>query len=132
VIGVATINGLQTKLAAVGLQDKVCFVSLNVFGRTLTTMDGRNHHGDHHCSVLVGKPFKGGVIGGAESANHDYRAMSLDSTTGAGVASGGGDIPFSDTLTSMAKTLGVAAGADPNYLDSNINGNGKVINAALS
>jgi hypothetical protein len=135
VAGVGTIGKLWTQLVSAGLQDKVTFAMMNVFGRTLSAArgngNGRTHHGDHHCTVMIGKPFKGGVVGGVEAANNDYRAMSLNSASGAGVAGGSGDIPFSETLSAAGKTLGVACGVDKGLLDSSILG-GKVVAGALA
>ena len=132
VAGVNTINQLMTQLAATGMQDRVTFMTLNVFGRTLVRSDnGRNHHGDHHVMVLIGKPFKGSVIGGVEAANNDYRATSIDSLTGNAVASGKGNVAFSQTLAAVGKTVGVAAGVDRATLDANITG-GQVIQGALA
>ncbi|HEX9574959.1 MAG TPA: hypothetical protein VF994_12740 [Myxococcales bacterium] len=135
VAGVATIGNIWTQLVAAGLQDRVTFAMMNVFGRTLSAANGnangRNHHGDHHVTVLFGKPFKGGVVGGVEAASGDYRAQSLDSRSGAGVAGGSGDIPFSETLSAVGKTLGVACGVDSGVLDQSIVG-GKVVQGALA
>src|SRR5262249_48643813 len=63
--GVAALGTLMASLASAGLQDRVTFVSLNVFGRTLGpgTRDGRQHNANHQVSVTIGKPLKGGVIG---------------------------------------------------------------------
>ncbi len=132
VAGVQTIANLMAQLQATGMQDRVTFMSLNVFGRTLVNSDnGRNHHGDHHCMVLIGKPFKGTVVGGVEPKNNDYRAQSIDSRTGAGVAGDKGDISFAQTLAAVGKTLGVATGVDPAVLDQNISG-GAVVTGALA
>lgn len=132
VAGVGTIAALLNRLQGTPLQDRVTFMTLNVFGRTLTKSDnGRNHHGDHHCMVMIGKPFKGSVIGGVEPANNDYRALSLDSATGNGVVSDGGDVKFTQTLASVGKTLGVGVGVDATLLDQQILG-GKVIRGALA
>lgn len=135
VAGAATIGNLWTQLNAASLQDRVTFAMMNVFGRTLSVKagytNGRDHHGDHHVAVLIGKPFQGGVVGGLEPARADYRAMSLDSRTGAGVAGGAGDIPFSETLSAMGKTLGAACGVDRAFLDQNIR-KGKLVAGALT
>ena len=135
VAGVASIGHLWTQLVSAGLQDQVSFAMINVFGRTLSAArgngNGRNHHGDHHCTVLIGKPFKGSIVGGVEPANNDYRAMSLDSKSGAAVAGGSGDVPFSETLSALGKTLGAGCGVDPAVLDGNILG-GKVVAGALA
>jgi len=135
VAGVATIGNMWTQLNAAGLQDRVTFAMMNVFGRTLSASagynNGRDHHGDHHVTVLIGKPFQGGVVGGLESFRSDYRAMSLDSVSGAGVPGGSGDIPFSETLASVGKTLGAACGVDRVFLDQNIR-KGKLVAGALA
>ena len=135
IAGVATIGGMWNKLVAAGMQDKVSFAMMNVFGRTLSLKtgndQGRTHHGDHHCTVLAGKAFKGGVIGGVEAANKDYRAMSIDAASGAGVAGGGGSVPFSETLSALGKTLGAACGVSRDFLDAQIAG-GKVVAGALA
>ncbi|MBS2022434.1 MAG: DUF1501 domain-containing protein [Deltaproteobacteria bacterium] len=140
VAGVNTINNLMTQLDAAGTddvtglpwKDLVSFMTLNVFGRTFKNSDnGRNHHGDHHIMVMIGKAFQGSVIGGIEPANNDYRATSIDSATGNAVLAGKGDVGFSSTLSSVGKTLGVGLGLDRGVLDQNISG-GKVIPAALA
>jgi hypothetical protein len=135
VSGVSTIGNLWTALNAAGLQDRVTFATLNVFGRTLSAArgngQGRGHSSNHHVAVLIGKPFKGGVIGGIEAASGDYRATSIDATTGSAVAGGSGDIPFSETLSAMGKTLGVGCGVSSTYLDNGVRG-GKVVAGAMA
>jgi hypothetical protein len=135
VAGVATINNLWNQLNAAGLQDRVTFTTLNVFGRTLSAAKGstrgRNHMGNHHVALMIGKPFKGGVVGGVEAGGGDYRAMSIDAATGNGVAGGSGNVPFSETLSAMGKTLGVGCGVSSQILDDNIRG-GKVVAGALA
>jgi len=135
VASVGTIANLWNQLNANGLQDKVTFATLNVFGRTLSAAKGngggRTHHGDHHVAVLIGKPFKGGVVGGVEPGGGDYRATSINSVTGAAVGGGSGDVPFSETLSAMGKTLGVACGVSSEVLDLNIRG-GKIVAGALA
>jgi hypothetical protein len=134
VSGVATIGNLWSQLVSAGLQDSVCFLSLNVFGRTLlasTSERGRQHNGNHHVAVMFGAPFQGSVIGGIETAGNDLGAMSISSATGAGVPGGGGDIAFSDTLRAMATTFGTGIGVDPKFLAKNISG-GKTVSAALA
>ena len=135
VAGVATLGNLWTQLNAAGLQDRVTFATMNVFGRTLSTAkgngNGRAHHGDHHVTVLIGKPFKGSVVGGVEPANGDYRATSIDAASGNPVAGGSGNVPFSETLSAMGKTLGAACGVSGQALDLSIRG-GKVVAGTLA
>jgi hypothetical protein len=86
--GVAAIAALQAQLASAGLQDKVTFLSLNVFGRTIGpgNTDGRQHNANHQVSISIGKPFRGGVIGGVGPVAKDYGALPIDAMSGAGGA----------------------------------------------
>jgi hypothetical protein len=134
ITGVATIGQLWSQLVAAGIQDRVSFLSLNVFGRTLdasTSANGRGHNGNHHLAVMFGKPFSGSVIGGVEPVMGDFGAMSINSANGAGVPNGGGNVPFAQTLQSMALTFGTGVGMTPTFLSQNIKG-GTVIPAALA
>jgi hypothetical protein len=132
-----TVGQFMTTLPA-GYQNRVTLAMMNVFGRTLSsayygTTNGRGHNENHHCTVIMGSPFQGSIIGGVEPApsGGDYAAQSIDSATGAGVPGGGGDVPFTQTLASAAVTLGVGLGVDSTYLSQNVSG-GKVIDAALA
>ena len=126
--GVAAIGQLWTALQAAGLQDQVTFAAYNVFGRTLKKngVTGRDHWGSHHATVLMGKNVKGSVVGGLEPKNNDYYATAIDSKTG----HSGGDIPFSETLSAMGKTVGAAVGVPASVMDRYIAG-GKVVAGAL-
>lgn len=130
VAGVATIASLMQELASAGLQDQVTFMSLNVFGRTIGpgNADGRQHNGNHQVSITIGKPFRGGVMGGVAPVAQDYGATAMSSTTGAGGA--GGDIRAIDTLAAYGQTMLAAIGADPSAITSP-NGTSKVVSAAL-
>jgi hypothetical protein len=137
VSGVQTIVQLLQSLSAAGLQDKATFTNLNVFGRTLafdssggtTSTNGRAHNGHHQVSVLIGKPFKGGVIGGVApvQAIRDYGAMPINSTTGAGDM--GGDIAAIDTLAAFGQTVVAGVGGDPSVIDQNT---AKIVTRALA
>jgi hypothetical protein len=129
--GVAAIASLLSQLSAAGLQDQVSFISLNVFGRTLgpTNTDGRQHNQGHQVSLAIGKPFRGGVIGGVGPVAGDYGALAIDSKTGAGGA--GGDIQPLDSLASFGKTVLAAVGVDAGTISTSIAG-GAVIGGALA
>jgi hypothetical protein len=128
--GVASIAALMQKLADFGLADQVTFASVNVFGRSLLRRnEGRAHHADHHVSVLIGRGVRPGVVGGMERKGDDFVALPIDSATGAGRA--GGDVPFAEGMSAMAKTLGRALGVAPEALDEHITG-GKPVAAALA
>jgi Protein of unknown function (DUF1501) len=105
---VASVNSIKTlmsKLTSYGLQDKVTFATLNVFGRQFDTQNGRGHNASHAVSLMIGKPFKGAVVGGIIPGGH---AADIDSSTG--LASESGDLAAADSLASVAKTLGVGIG----------------------
>jgi hypothetical protein len=131
-IGVQRIGALMTTLQSYGLQDQTTFAMYNVFGRTLKKLgvQGRDHWASHHTTVMIGKPIRPGVIGGLEPAAGDYYASPIDSKTGKGIT-GGGDIPFGDTLAAMGKTLGAAVGLPRDVLNTEIS-QGKVVEAALA
>lgn len=130
---VTAISDLMSRLSVFGLQDQVTFVAQNVFGRTLSrkvrSTDGRDHHGNHHCTVMIGPRLRGSVIGGLELQGIEYQAQAISSQTGQGGA--GGDIAFADTLGAVGKTLGAAVGVNQSVLDSQIT-QGKVVTAALN
>jgi hypothetical protein len=130
VSGVAAIGSLMSQLAAAGMADRVSFISLNVFGRTLgpSNTDGRQHNANHQVSIAIGKPFKSGVIGGVGPVDKDYGALAVNSQNGRGGA--GGDVEPAATLPSFGKTVLTAVGVDDATIDQSITA-GKVIPAAL-
>jgi hypothetical protein len=131
VSGVATIASLMQQLQTAGLADKVTFLSLNVFGRTIGpgNTDGRGHNLNHQVSLSIGKPFKGGVIGGVAPVQSDYGAVNVNPQTGAGGA--GGSIQAVDTLAAFGMTMLASVGADPTVIVSP-SSSGAVVQAALS
>jgi hypothetical protein len=129
--GVATIASLLEQLARVGLADKVTFMTLNVFGRTLGPghENGRHHNANHQVSIAIGKPFRGGVVGAVGPVAPDYGALPIDSKTGAGRTDG--DIRPLDTMASFAQTMLTAVGGDPSVINAP-NQTGKVVSATLA
>jgi hypothetical protein len=127
VSGLGAIASLMQQLQSAGLADQVTFASLNVFGRTLAgaNTDGRNHNQNHQVSLTIGKPWKGGVIGGVAPVGSDFGATAIDSSSGASTA--GGDVAPGDTLASFGKTLLTGLGLDSSAITS-----GKVIKGALA
>lgn len=121
VSGIARMQRLVGELDALRtegvLRQDVIVGTLNVFGRTLKKKgtNGRDHNRGHHVTVLIGNSLRGGVVGGITPSNGDYIASGFDSVTGA--ASASGDVPYEETLGSMAKTLGVALGLPVDRLD---------------
>ena len=131
VAGVASIASLMAQLQTAGLQDQVTLMSLNVFGRTIGpgNTDGRQHNQNHQVSFTIGKPFKGGVIGGVTPMMGDYGCLPIDSKTGAGSTSG--DIQPVASLASYGQTLLAAVGVDPTVITTQIP-SGAVIQGALA
>jgi uncharacterized protein DUF1501 len=131
VSGVASIAALMAALASAGLSDQVTFMSLNVFGRTLgpANTDGRQHNQNHQVSITIGKPWKGGVIGGVAPVMGDYGALPINSKTGQGTPSG--DVPAVNTLGAFGQTVLAAVGVPASVISSEINV-GPVITAALA
>lgn len=131
VSSIAAIADLQSRLRAAKLHDRVTFVLMNVFGRTLNRpmRAGRDHLGAHHCTVIIGKGVKGSVIGGVAKAGNDYAATAIDSRTGQ--SSGNLDIRFEDTLASVGKTIAAAVGMPGEIIQDQIT-TGKVVEAALA
>ena len=136
--GVASIAYLMQQLAAASpsLTDRVSFVSLNVFGRTLsssTSANGRQHNMNHQVSIAIGKPFKGAVIGGLVGGiDGDFGCMSINPTSGAGTTSTSGSVisPV-NTLGSFGQTMLAAVGASASSISSSISG-GQVVPGALA
>jgi hypothetical protein len=132
--GVATIAALMSQLAAANLQDKVTFMSLNVFGRTMAQSNpasatGRSHNPNHQVSITIGKPFKGGVIGGVAPVGNDYGCLPIVSATGQGSTSG--DIMPANTLACFGQTALAAVGV-PQTTISSVISTGQVITPALA
>jgi hypothetical protein len=129
--GIATIGALMQRLRALGLQDQVTFMTLNVFGRTLGpgNADGRAHNDNHQVSLTIGRPFRGGVVGAVAPVDTDYGAVAIDSHTGAGGA--GGDVQPGDSLAAFGQTMMVAVGGDASTIKSP-GGTGKVVSGALA
>jgi hypothetical protein len=93
--------------------------------------------------MMIGKPFKGGVVGGLTAVDatgnpvavtssklFDFGALPFDATSGAAMQGSGGIQPV-DQLASWGKTVLTAVGATPAQVTSSITG-GTVINAALA
>jgi uncharacterized protein DUF1501 len=131
VAGVATIASLMAQLGSAGLSDQVSLMTLNVFGRTIGpgNTDGRQHNQNHQVSLAIGKPFKGGVIGGITPTMGDYGALAIDSASGQGTA--GGDVSAMSTLGAFGQTMLAAVGVDATTIATQITA-GKVIKGALA
>ena len=138
-----TQSGVQTLVSLLGLlqknklQDRVSIISLNVFGRTLaasTSQNGRQHNPNHQVSIVIGKPFKSGVVGGLDSQmiGGDYGCLSVDPSTGAGTTStGSGMIAPIDTLAAFGQTMLAAMGASASSAAQSVLG-GQVVTGALA
>ena len=123
---VNNIKNLMSKLKSYGLEDKVTFATLNVFGRTFDSLNGRGHNASHSVALMIGKGFKGSVVGGIVPGGH---AADIDPKTGA--AADGGDLSASESLASVAKTLGAGIGLTDAQLNDQIT-SGTAIGSILS
>lgn len=112
---VNNIKNLMSKLKSYDLQDKVTFATLNVFGRQFNEVNGRGHNASHSVSLMIGKGFKGGVVGGIVPGGH---AADIDPVTGQ--AAEGGELASTDSLAAVAKTLGRGLGLSDAQLDDQI------------
>lgn len=130
VAGVAQIALLMQKLTQYGLVDRTTFAMLNTFGRTLKKRGyaGREHWAHHHTGVLIGRPFRGGVIGGLAPGEGDFCALPIDSQTGRGDPSG--DIAAADTLVAFGRTLARGVGM-PDDVATQVLPPGRWVRAAL-
>jgi len=125
-------------MASLNIADSVTFATMNVFGRNLngiskvTSRAGGDHYGNHNVGVLIGKNIAPSVIGGISATSSGYVASDIKSADG--TAASGGDIPASQTMVSMARTLGVALGIPSSALDADFTSSagGKVVPAALN
>ena len=115
---VGNISTLLSTLATYNLQDKVTFANMAVFGRTLTSKDGRDHNDQHCGSVIIGKNVKAGVVGGVDPSDNNSAAP-VNSASGQ-ASPGGGDVPFDQLLASFGKTLATAVGLDPTSVNNSI------------
>jgi hypothetical protein len=138
VSGVAGIQAIMDALSMLGLSDKVTFATLNVFGRNLNSIakvesrTGRDHYGNHSVTVLIGKNFTPGVIGGVVAASSGaFTAADIDSASGA--AAVGGDIPAAESHMSVARTLGAALGIPDDAIQGDLmaDAGGKIVRSAL-
>ena len=130
VTGMQGIVDLLAALQTNNLTDQVTFISLNTFGRTMkssTSSDGRSHNSGHQVSLMIGKGFRGGVIGGVgpsssdTSSNqvpNDYGCVAFDSTSG--LPSASGDVTPNGSLMSWAKTVMVGLGASDSDADKTL------------
>ena len=117
---------LWTELTQAGLQDRVTFANLDVFGRRLrrNNAGGRDHNRDHHVMMMFGPRIQPGVVGGLEptfnrnGTPRDYRALPI------------GNIPFDQTLESAGKTLATAVGVPDDRIRTRILG-GEVVSSVL-
>jgi hypothetical protein len=143
--GVAGINMILKALSDNGLQDKVTFSTLNVFGRNLNGISktesraGRDHYGNHSVAVMIGKNIAPGVTGGVTNVTGGFGssgtalgAGDIDSASGAQMT--GGDVPRTETHVAMARTLGAALGIPQSLMDTSFvqGSGGKVIKGTLA
>jgi len=77
-------------------------------------------------SVMIGKGFKGSVVGGLVPGGH-----AADIASASGQAAEGGDLSAGDSLASVAKTLGVGLGLTDAQVEDQIT-SGRTIRSVLA
>ena len=123
------INTLWERLTASGLEDRVTFAHLDVFGRRLrrNSNRGRNHNRDHHVMMTFGPRTAPGVYGGLEpyfrsnGRLEDFRATSLTPS-----------IPREQSLEAAGKTLATCVGVPAERVERRIAGGAVIPSAVLS
>lgn len=132
VSAIAAIGTIMEQIRTAGLDDRVSFAMMNVFGRTLARKgtSGRDHEARHAVSLLIGPAIRGGVVGGLGTTNDDYTSLGFDGATGQSVP-GGGDIRYEETLAAVGATLYAAVGLSAAASAADFR-NGKIIGAALA
>ncbi|HNN96943.1 MAG TPA: DUF1501 domain-containing protein, partial [Pseudomonadota bacterium] len=130
VAGVGQLSLLLNKLNQYGLGERTTFAMLNAFGRTLRKrgIAGREHWAHHHTGLLIGRGFRGSVIGGVAPGEGDFCALPIDSQSGRGDEHG--DIPVAESLSAFARTLLRGVGVSESQIAQLVTG-GKVVRAAL-
>lgn len=130
VAGVGQLGLLLNKLSQYGLGERTTFAMLNAFGRTLRKrgIAGREHWAHHHTGLLIGRGFRGSVIGGVAPGEGDFCALPIDSQSGRGDERG--DIPVAESLSAFARTLLRGVGVPESQIAQLVAG-GKVVRAAL-
>lgn len=130
-LALSALAKLPGLVSAAGLDGQVTFCMLNVFGRTLNepNLAGRNHNDGHAVSLVSGANVRGGVVGGVArlGSTSAFRALNIDSATGAGSAAG--DVTYQDSLASYGKTLAAAAGLDDKTVDNAFRRGTRVVGA---
>jgi hypothetical protein len=110
------------------LNNKVTFMSLNVFGRTLTSNGGsgtaadtgRGHWAYHQVSITIGSGFKAGVVGGVMPYKNDVGCTNIDPSTG--LSSSSGSVSAQDTLAAFGQTILSSVGVPTETITNTTNG----------
>jgi hypothetical protein len=128
-------------LKGTSLSDKVTFMTLNVFGRTLVNNggtgtsceNGRGHNENHEVSITIGNGFKAGVIGGIQAVNNDIGAANIDAATGASTGSSmpSGAISATNSLQAFGQTVLASVGISQAEITAQIP-TGGIITGALA
>jgi hypothetical protein len=114
------------------LSDRVTFMSLNVFGRSLifnggpgtTAANGRAHNGNHHVAITIGNAFKPGVVGGmilvpsGQVGAGDVGCNGIVPSTG--LPSSSGTITAATSLQSFGQTMLSGIGVPQDEINAQI------------
>jgi uncharacterized protein (DUF1501 family) len=129
--GVAAIGQLWDRLTSLGMQDRVTFAQLNVFGRTLRRNrgGGRDHNRNHSVLVTFGPNVMPGVSGGIKTTTNSFggEALGINSRDGSVTNP---DITANDTLAAVGRTVMALCGVDEPRISARIPA-GKVIRSVV-
>ena len=117
----------MTKLKSYGLQDKVTFATLNVFGRTFDALERAR---PQRLARGLGDDRQG-LQGRGRRRHRARRPRGRHRLRQRRIAAEGGDLGAGDSLASVAKTLGVGIGLTDAQVDDQIT-SGRAIRSVIA
>ncbi len=120
---------LWDRLNSMGLANQTTFCLQNVFGRSpiANAAGGRGHWGAHNVAVMFGPNVKPGVTGSVKISGTQGYSTGINSVTGSATSP---DVPTTETLGAVAKTVMKACGVDDTTIDQRVS-LGKILRSAV-
>lgn len=118
---IRTLNTLNTYwdlVKSYGLEDRMLFTTLNVFGRTAGTNDrgGRDHDGSFTVGMIQGAGVNGGVYGDLVAGTRNKKPVEVS-----GISLANGDqVSANETLSAYGKTIMTLAGCSEARVNARI------------
>ena len=125
-----TLRNYSQALASSNVNDKVCYATVDIFGRTAKGANGRGHDGGFASGIIHGAGIRGQLIGGimlheAKNGKKRIKASGINSLDG---SSNNPDIPGDATLGAYQATIMKAAGVPTERCKARIP-NGTIVDA---